>query len=39
MCFKNRKIYEGEIKNDKIEGKGKMMYPNGSDYYGDWKNN
>ncbi|MDR0552934.1 MAG: hypothetical protein LBG13_02475, partial [Holosporales bacterium] len=30
--------YEGDWKNDKREGKGKIVYVNGNVYEGDWKN-
>ena len=34
-----RKKYEGDWKNDKIEGKGKMIWKNGCIYEGEWSNN
>jgi len=34
-----RKKYEGDWKNDKIEGKGKMIWKDGSIYEGEWSNN
>ena len=34
-----RKKYEGDWKNDKIEGKGKMIWKAGSIYEGEWSNN
>ena len=30
--------YEGQMKNNKLEGKGKYYYNNGSIYEGEWKN-
>lgn len=30
-------VYEGEYKNNKKEGKGKMVYPDGGTYDGQWK--
>jgi hypothetical protein len=32
-------MYEGEIKNNKINGKGKIIYEDGEIYEGEWKNN
>ena len=34
-----RKKYEGDWKNDKIEGKGKMIWKDGEVYEGEWSNN
>ena len=34
-----RKKYEGDWKNDKIEGKGKMIWKTGEVYEGEWSNN
>ena len=34
-----RKKYEGDWKNDKIEGKGKMIWKSGQIYEGEWSNN
>ena len=34
-----RKKYEGDWKNDKIEGKGKMIWKDGGIYEGEWSNN
>ena len=34
-----RKKYEGDWKNDKIEGKGKMIWKSGCIYEGEWSNN
>ena len=34
-----RKKYEGDWKNDKIEGKGKMIWKTGQVYEGEWSNN
>jgi len=31
-------VYEGEMKNGKLEGKGIMIFPSGSRYEGDFKN-
>ena len=33
-----RKKYEGDWKNDKIEGKGKMIWKSGGIYEGEWSN-
>lgn len=30
-------VYEGEMKNGKMDGKGKMIYANGDIYEGKWK--
>ena len=34
----NNGRYEGEMKNDKREGKGIMYYDSGDRYEGDWEN-
>ncbi len=34
----DRGIYEGDWKNDRIDGKGKMTWSTGEIYEGDWKN-
>ena len=31
-------IYEGYVKNDKLEGKGICYYGDGNIYEGEWKN-
>ena len=36
-CY-NKKKYEGDFKNDKIDGKGILYYNNGNKYEGNWKN-
>ena len=36
---KNKEIYYGEFKKDKIEGYGIYIYSNGEKYEGEWKNN
>ena len=38
MNYNNGDIYEGEFKNDKKEGKGKIIYKNGEIYEGEFKN-
>ena len=32
-------IYEGEFKEDKMDGKGKLYFKNGSIFEGNWKKN
>ena len=39
MIYNNGDKYEGEFKNDKREGKGKIIYNNGDIYEGEFKNN
>jgi hypothetical protein len=34
MSYANGEVYEGEWKEGKKEGKGKMGYPNGDEYEG-----
>ena len=36
--YKNGDRFEGEFKNDKREGKGKLFYKNGDIKEGIWKN-
>jgi hypothetical protein len=36
--FENGRIYVGKIKEDKIEGQGKMIYGNGDIYDEEFKN-
>ena len=36
--YNNGDIYKGDLKNDKREGKGKMIYNNGDKYDGEWIN-
>jgi 1-phosphatidylinositol-4-phosphate 5-kinase len=35
MCWN---VYEGDWKNDVMEGKGKFVWVNGNVYEGNWKN-
>ena len=39
MEYDNGDIYKGEFKNDKREGKGKIIYNNEDIYEGEFKNN
>jgi hypothetical protein len=39
MIYNNGDMYEGDWKNDKMEGYGKFIYNNGDIYEGDWKDN
>ena len=34
-----KRYYEGEWKNNKMNGKGLYQYPNGTKYFGDFVNN
>lgn len=34
----NGETYIGEFKNDEFHGKGKLIFPDGSFYEGDWAN-
>jgi len=36
--YGNSNLYEGEWKNGKPEGQGKMIYQTGMTYEGQWKN-
>ena len=38
MTWPNKYIYEGDWKDDKYNGRGKMTWPNGKIYEGDWCN-
>jgi hypothetical protein len=35
--YRDDKIYEGELLNRKRHGKGKMTYPDGSSFEGEWE--
>ena len=39
MVFKDCSIYEGLWNNDKMNGKGRMIYSDGDVYEGDWVDN
>jgi len=39
MYFSNGDSYQGDFKEDRLEGYGKINYRNGDHYTGDWKNN
>jgi hypothetical protein len=39
MTFANGDVYEGDWKDNKRDGKGKMTFANGDVYEGDWKDN
>ena len=34
----SKKTYTGEWKNNKMDGKGHMIYPDGKEYIGDFEN-
>jgi hypothetical protein len=34
-----RHVYSGAFKNGRMTGRGKMIWRNGSTYYGHWKDN
>ena len=36
LVFKNKTIYSGEILNGRPDGKGRLLWPNGDTYEGDW---
>ncbi len=37
--FRNGAIYDGDIVNNKREGRGTQVWPDQSKYEGDWKDN
>ena len=37
--YENGDQYEGEFKDDNMNGQGVLTYPNGNCYKGEWKNN
>lgn len=37
MTYEDGKIYEGEWKDNKRHGNGKLVFPNGASYEGEWK--
>jgi hypothetical protein len=39
MKYANGDVYEGNFKEGKMEGNGKMRFGNGKRYDGEWKNN
>lgn len=39
LTFKNRIVYEGEMKDHAAEGLGELRLPDSSYYRGNWENN
>ena len=39
MTYKDGRVYVGEFKDDKMEGKGIYIWENGDKYVGEWRDN